>query len=189
MLAPRHHPHLLQPDNALILVVDMQESFLKSIFEADRLVENVNKLIRGANILRIPVISTVQNRKALGEVIPTVKTLLPALLPPFDKMTFNCFANAGIASEIARSGRKQIILCGMETHICISQTALGLTAASHQVHVAADAVSSRTHENWQGGLNRMRQSGVFVTSVEAALYELLHEAGTADFRDILAIIK
>ncbi len=189
MLAPRHHPHLLQPENTLILVVDMQESFLSSIFEADRLEESVCKLIKGANILRIPVISTVQNRKALGEVIPRVKSLLPPLLPPFEKMTFNCFANAGIASEIARSGRKQIVLCGMETHICISQTALGLTAGSHQVHVAADAVSSRTHENWQGGLNRMRQSGVFVTSVESVLYELLHEAGTADFRDVLAVVK
>ena len=189
MLVPRHHPHLLQPESALLLVVDMQEPFLRNLHEAERVKDNVCKLIQGMKVLRVPTIASVQNLKTIGEVIPEVKQLLSPMLPPFDKMTFSCLGSSGISSEISRSGRKQIVLCGVEAHICISQTALALLASSYQVHVAADAISSRTSENWLGGVERMRQSGAIITSVESVLYELLEEAGTNDFREILSIIK
>ena len=189
MLVPRHHPQLLQPEHTLLLVVDMQEPFLRNLFEADRVTANVCKLIQGMKTLRVPIVASVQNQKAMGEVIPEVKKLLPPMLPAFDKMTFSCLGSSGISSEISRSGRKQIVLCGVESHICISQTALGLLAASYQVHVVADAVSSRSEENWRGGLDRMRQSGALITSIEGALYELLNEAGTSDFKAILEIVK
>jgi nicotinamidase-related amidase len=189
LLAPRGHPHLLHPDESMLIVVDMQEPFLRVIHERDRLVKNVCGLLRGAKVLRVPVVSTVQNYQALGDAIAEVKALLPPLLPPFAKMSFSCYSDAGFASEVIRSGRKQIILCGLETHICISQTALAMLGAGYQVHVCADAVSSRTPENWRIGLEKIRQAGGLVTSMEAVLFELLQEAGTADFREILQIVK
>lgn len=189
MLSPRPHPHLLHADDVLLVVIDMQEPFLRNIHEQARLVKNVCGMIQGANVLRLPVVSTVQNYGMMGDVIPEVKKLLPPLLPPFDKMTFSSYANPGFASEVNRSGRKQILLCGVESHICVSQTALSLHGAGYQVHVVADAVSSRSAENWRIGLEKIRQGGCFVTSLETALFEMLREAGTPEFKEILKIVK
>ena len=189
MLTSKSHPQMLHPDETIIVVVDMQEPFLRVIHERERVVKNVCALLRGAKILRVPIVSTVQNLKAMGDVISEVKARLPPLLPPFDKMTFSCYADPGFASEISRSGRKQVLLCGVESHICISQTALGMLDAGYQVHVCTDAVSSRTVENWRMGIEKIRQAGGLVTSVESALFEMLQEAGTADFREILEIVK
>jgi isochorismate hydrolase len=189
LLAPRSHPQLLHADDAILVVVDMQEPFLRVIHDRERVVKNVCGLLKGAKVLRVPVVSTVQNFQALGDAIPEVKELLPPLLPPFAKMTFNSYSDAGFASEVIRSGRKQVVLCGVESHICISQTALAMLAAGYQVHVCADAVSSRTAENWRIGLDKVRQAGGLVTSMESVLFELLQEAGTADFREILRIVK
>ena len=130
-----------------------------------------------------------QNQDKIGDVIPEIKHLLPPLIPPFDKLAFSCLANPAFASELQRSGRKQILLCGIEAHICVCQTALELTAAGYQVHVAADAVSSRTEEDRRVGLEKMRQSGVISSSVETALFEMLEQAGTPDFREILKLVK
>jgi nicotinamidase-related amidase len=189
LLSPRPHPHLLHADDVLLVVVDMQEPFLRNIHEKDRLVKNVCGLIQGADVLRLPIVSTVQNYAAMGDTIPEVKKLLPPLLPPFNKMSFSGYADPGFASEVNRSGRKQILLCGVETHICISQTALSMLSAGYQVHVVADAVSSRTAENWRIGLEKIRQAGCLMTSLETALFEMLREAGTPEFKEILKIVK
>ena len=189
MLSPRTHPHLLHPDETILVVVDIQEPFLRHIHERERVVKSVCGLLRGAKILRVPMVATVQNFKAMGDVIPEVKALLPPLVPPFGKMTFSCYADPGFASEVNRSGRKQVLLCGIESHICIGQTALGMLAAGYQVHVCADAVSSRTAENWRIGIEKIRQAGGLITSMETVLFEMLQEAGTSDFSAILEIVK
>lgn len=189
MLSTKPHPQMLHSDDAIVVVVDMQEPFLRNIYERERVIKSVCRLLEGANILRVPIVSTVQNMKSLGDVIPEVKELLPRFLPPFDKMCFSCYADPGFASELNRSGRRQVILCGVETHICVSQTALAMTSAGFQVHVCADAVSSRTAENWRIGLEKARQGGALVTSLEAALFEILKVADTADFKAILKVIK
>jgi isochorismate hydrolase len=189
LLAARSHPHLLHPDEAIVAVVDMQEPFLRTIHERERVIGAVCRLLKGAKVLRVPIVSTVQNYKVMGDVIPEVKELLPPLLPPFGKMAFSCYADPAFASEVNRSGRKQVVLCGVESHICISQTALGMLAAGFQVHICADAVSSRTVENQRIGIEKVRQAGGLITSMETALLEMLQEAGTADFREILQIIK
>ena len=189
MLAPRAHPHVMHPDEAILVVIDMQEPFLRHIHERERVIKNVCGLLRGIKILRVPIVSTVQNFKVMGDVIPEVKALLPPLLPAFGKMTFSCYADPGFASEVNRSGRKQVLLCGIESHICVAQTALGMLASGFQVHVCADAVSSRTPENWRIGIEKVRQAGGLVTSLEMVLFEMLREAGTADFREILEIVK
>lgn len=189
LLTPKKHPHMLHPDQALLIVVDMQEPFLRSIFDRDRLMNNISALLRGVNVLRLPVITTTQYAERMGSVVPDVRKHLPPLLTPFDKMTFSCFASPAFSSEVQRSGRKQIILCGVEAHICVSQSAHDLVAAGFQVHVVADAVSARTEANWRLGLDKMRQGGVILASVESVLYELLREAGTPEFREVLSIIK
>ena len=183
------HPHLLHVDEVLIVVVDMQEPFLRAIHDREPLVANIVRLVQGAAVLAVPVVSTVQNLKSLGDVIPEIKQLLPIQPAPYEKMRFSCYADVAIASAIDRIGRKQVVLCGVETHICIAQTALGLIAAGFQVHVCADAVSSRTAQNKSIGLEKVRYAGGIINSTESVLYEMLGKAGTAEFRAILQIVK
>jgi len=125
----------------------------------------------------------------MGETIPEIKELLSPQLPSFDKLEFSCFRSLPFNSELQRSGRKQVLLCGVETHICVNQSAHDLTAAGYQVHVVADAVSSRTELNWRLGLDKMRQGGVLLSSTELALYELMQMAGTPEFKAMLPVVK
>lgn len=189
MLAQKNHPNLLHIDNTLLVVIDVQEPFLRNVCEAEQVVRNVRMLMQGANALRVPIIATTQYAEKMGDLVPEIKRLLPPLMPPFDKLSFSCCESPACASEIQRSGRKQVLLCGVETHICVSQTAHDLLGAGFQVHVAADAVSSRTEANRRIGLEKMRQSGILMSSVEMALFELLHEAGTPEFKEVHRIIK
>jgi len=184
-----HHISILRPNNALLVVVDMQEPFLQNIWERERLVNNVTILLEAARLLRLPIVPTQQNTDRIGNSIPEVTKRLPSQSVPFDKLCFSCAGDDAFMSELQRSGRKQIILCGVETHICISQTGLDLMAMGYQVHVVADAVSSRTQSNWQLGLNRLERAGGILTSTESAVYELLGEAGTPEFREMLALLK
>ena len=183
------HPHLLHTDNTVIVVVDMQEPFLRVIHDRERVVKNVVKLVQGAAVLAVPIVSTVQNLKSLGDVVPEIKQLLPIKPPPFEKMRFSCYADVAIASALDRIGRKQVILCGVESHICISLTALGLIHAGFQVHICEDAVSSRTEENWKLGIKKVQQAGGLINCTESVLFEMLGKAGTAEFRAILQIVK
>lgn len=183
------HPHLLHRESVLVILVDMQEPFLRSIYEREALIHNVSILLQGANILRLPIISTTQYALKMGGIIPEVKEFLPPFASPFDKMDFSCYRSQAVVSEIQRSGRKQILLAGVETHICVSQTAHDLTAAGYQVHVLSDAVSSRKEGNWRVGLDKMRQGGVLLSSVELALYEMLQDANTPEFKEILKVVK
>lgn len=185
----KSHPHLLQSTDTIFVVVDVQQSLMRSVCEAERLNDNIRILLRGMHVLRVPVVATTQNAAKLGDVVPEIKSLLPTLLPPFDKMGFSCCSSPGFDSEIRRSGRKQVLICGVEAHICVSQTAHDLAAEGLQVHVVADAVSSRTELNCRIGLDKMRQAGILLSSTEMALFELLHEAGTPEFRDILKLVK
>ena len=181
------HPHLLRADEAVLVVVDMQEPFLNVIYERERVVKNVARLVLGSTALRVPIVSTVQNVRAMGGLIPEIRDLLT--LPSFEKMEFSCYASPGFAAHVDQSGRKQAVLCGVESHICVAQTALAMLQAGYQVHVCADAVSSRTAENWRIGIEKVRQAGGLVTSTESVLFEMLGEAGTPDFREILRIVK
>lgn len=189
MLHIKEHPHILKVENAIVVAVDMQEPFLQGVFERERVVQGVRTLLQGARVLSLPVLCTTQYAKRMGETVPEIKELLNPLLPAFDKMEFSCLRSAPFTSELQRSGRKQVLLCGVETHICINQTAHDLTAAGYQVHLAVDAVSSRTELNWRLGIDKMRQGGVLLSSVEIALYEMMQMAGTPEFQAMLPIVK
>lgn len=189
LVRSNRHPDLLRPDDTALMVIDMQEPFLRGIWERDRVVHNVSVLIRAARILRLPIVPTLQYGQRMGDPIDEIARLLPTNCVPFDKMTFSCMADDAIASEVARSGCKQVLLCGVETHICVSQTAHDLRAQGYAVHVAADAVSSRLKRNWEVGLSRMEHAGIHISSVEMALFELMVEAGTPEFREIVQLVK
>lgn len=183
------HPNILNAQTTVLVVVDMQEPFFHPIFAKERVLDNVLMLMEGARILDVPILVTTQYTSRMGGVLPEVQALLPAVPPPLDKLCFSCYDDPAFAAEIGRLDRHQVLLCGIETHICVSQTAHGLLAAGYQAHVAVDAVSSRTEANWRLGLEKMRQSGVIPASVESALYEMMHAAGTPPFRQMLQLVK
>lgn len=180
---------MLVAQECALVVIDIQEKLLPPIYENQRLVRNSQLLIRLANILSLPVMVTTQYVKGLGPTVPEISSLLPEV-KPLDKLEFGCFGNGEFCANVAAmSKRNTLLLCGMETHICVLQTALGALAQGHNVHVAADAVSSRTELNWKLGLDRMRDAGAVISSTEMMIYELLGKSGTPAFKEILKYLK
>jgi nicotinamidase-related amidase len=179
----------LSVDDCVLAVVDIQEKLLARIHEKERLVRNSQLLIRLANILSLPVVVTTQYAKGLGPTVPDILSLLPNVTP-VDKLDFGCFGNGEFCSAISvLSGRNTLLLCGMETHICVMQTALGALNQGLNVHVAADAVGSRTELNWKLGLERMREAGAVISSTEMMIYELLGKSGSPAFKEMLQYLK
>lgn len=179
----------LRAEDCVLAVIDIQEKLLPPIWEKERMVRNSEMLIRLANIVNMPVTVTTQYARGLGPVVPEIASLLPNS-QVIDKLEFGCFGNGDFCSALGRiSGRNTLLLCGMETHICVMQTALGALNQGLQVHVAADAVSSRTELNWKLGLERMRAAGAVLSSTEMMLYELMAKSGTPVFKAMLKYIK
>ena len=180
----------LEAEQCALLVVDMQEKLLPPIWEKERLVRNVQLLIRLAGILKIPALVTTQYAKGLGNTVPDIAALLPDA-PPIDKLMFSCFGSDLFCSLLKRlpGQRTTVLLSGMETHICVMQTAIGALQEGYLVHVAADAVSSRTELNWKIGLDRMRAAGAILSSTEMMIYELLRTSGAPAFRELLPHLK
>jgi nicotinamidase-related amidase len=180
----------LNPDQCALIVIDIQEKLLAPIFEKERLVRNSQLLIRLAGILKIPTLLSTQYSKGLGKTIPEVASLLPEV-QPVEKVVFSCFGSDVFCSAVKRlpGNRNTLVLCGMESHICVAQTALAALREGYLVHVASDAVSSRTEWNWKVGLERMRSAGAVISSTEMVMYEALGSAGTSDFRAMLQYIK
>jgi nicotinamidase-related amidase len=179
----------LQAEQCALIVIDIQEKLLPPIFERERVVRNAQLLIRLAGILNIPVMATTQYSKGLGSTVPDVASLLPDAA--MDKMTFSCFGDDAFCSLLKKlpGNRTTALVCGMESHICVAQTALGALREGYVVHVASDAVSSRTEWNWQIGLERMRAAGAVISSTEMIIYELLRASGTAAFKEMLKHLK
>jgi nicotinamidase-related amidase len=186
---PPRHPTLLQRDDTLLLVIDMQEPFLRGIPDRAALARNVNLLISGGRVLQIPIIASAQYQGRMGGFIPEVAQHLPDYCSPVNKLCFSCGASDELSAAIADTGRRQVLICGVETHICVCQTALDLAAAGYQTHVAADSVSSRSELTHHIALERLRAAGIILTTAESALYELLHQAATPEFKQILTLVK
>jgi len=180
----------LDPKQCSLVVVDIQERLLPPIFEKDRLIRNSQLLIRLAKILHIPVLPTTQYAKGLGPIVSDIASLLPPT-QVINKMEFGCFGSdefcAAVKSLLGR--RNTLLLCGMESHICVTQTALGALNQGFLVHVASDAVSSRTEWNWKIGLRRMEAAGAVISSTEMMMYELMRASGTPAFKEILPHLK
>jgi len=180
----------LEADQCALIVVDIQEKLLPPIWEKERFVRNAQLLIRLAGILKIPTLMTTQYSKGLGNTVPEIASLLPDT-PAVDKLMFSCFGSDAFCSLLKRlpGPRTTVLLCGMETHICVMQTALGALRDGYLVHVASDAVSSRTELNWRIGLERMRAAGAILSSTEMMIYELLRSSGAPAFKQLLPYLK
>jgi nicotinamidase-related amidase len=179
----------LRPEECALAVIDIQEKLLPPIFEKERLVRNAQLLVRLADILSLPIIISTQYQKGLGKTIDEISSLLPEV-KTVDKLEFGCFGNGEYCSTVAGlANRNTLLLCGMESHICVMQTALGALNQGLNVHVAADAVSSRTELNWKVGLNRMQAAGAVISSTEMMIYELLGKSGTPAFKEMLKHLK
>ena len=180
---------LVAQDCALV-VIDIQEKLLPPIFEKERMVRNSQLLIRGAGILKIPAMVTTQYAKGLGKTVADIASLLPGT-EAIDKDRFSCFGSDTFCNLLKRvpGNRNTLLLCGMESHICVAQTALGALREGYLVHVASDAVSSRTEWNWKIGLERMRAAGAVISSTEMIVYELMRSSSAAAFRELLPYLK
>ncbi len=161
---------------------------MPAIFQSERVLDNAVRLIRGASILNVPVFATEQYPKGLGPTVPAVADLLGDSAP-FEKTTFSACDAAGFGGALEKRQISQAILCGIEAHVCVTMTCLDLLRAGLLVYVVADAVSSRTPENRVAGLERMRDAGAVVGCTEMALFELLRQAGTSEFKEVLALVK
>jgi nicotinamidase-related amidase len=180
----------LEADQCVLVVVDIQEKLLPPIFQKEQLLKNSQLLIRLAGILKIPAIVSTQYSKGLGGTVPEIASLLPQT-QAIDKQMFSCFGSDVFCTVLKRlpGHRNTVLLCGMESHICVMQTALGALREGYVVHVASDAVSSRSEWNWKVGLDRMRAAGAIVSSTEMAIYELLRSSAAPGFREILPHLK
>ncbi len=180
----------LDAEQCALVVVDIQEKLLPPIFNQESLVKNSQLLIRLAKILRIPVLVTTQYSKGLGPTVPEIASLLTDV-PALDKMEFGCFGSDQFRSRLKSlpGSRNTVLLCGMESHICVMQTALGALNEGYLVHVASDAVGSRVEWNWRVGLDRMRAAGAVISTTEMMMYELLRCSGTPQFKELLPYLK
>jgi len=180
----------LDPAQSALIVIDIQEKLLPPIFQKEQLLRNSQLLIRLAGILKMPTLLTTQYSKGLGNTVPEVAGLLPESLA-IEKQVFSCFGSDVFCSTLKRlpGNRNTVILCGMESHICVAQTALAALREGYLVHVASDAVSSRTEWNWRIGLDRMRAAGAVISSTEMVIYEALRSSDTSAFKDMLKHLK
>ena len=175
---------VLDRERAALVVVDMQEAFRPAVLDFDRVIAESRRLIEGARILGVPVVATEQYPKGLGSTVPEVAEALDGT-EPLEKV---CFPSSR-ADGFDLGGRDQVVLCGIESHVCVNQTAHDLLDRGVEVHVARDAVSSRTADNRDLGLHKMESSGAILTSVETALFELLGTAGTDEFKQVQKLVK
>ena len=179
---------LIQPDQSLLLVVDVQEKLAPAIHDGAAAIANNRRLLASAAQLGIPVFVSEQYVRGLGG---TVADLLPLPVGAqlIEKMHFSCTREPGFLEKLAQTGRRQIIVTGMETHVCVLQTVLGLLEAGYTVFLVEDAASSRTPENRMAAIARMRAAGTCIVTTEMVVFEWLQKAGTNDFRALLPLIK
>jgi nicotinamidase-related amidase len=180
----------LQAEKSSLVVIDIQQKLLPPIYEKERLLRNAQLLLRLAKIVNLPVLAAQQYTKGLGPIVPEIASLLPNGAG-FEKMEFNCFGCDEFSSAVKAlpKDRNTLIVCGMEAHICVTQTVLSALNKGYLVHVASDAVSSRAEWNWKIGLRRMEAAGAVISCTEMIIYELLHNSGTAAFKEMLKHLK
>jgi nicotinamidase-related amidase len=174
----------LEADRTTLVVVDVQEAFRKAIPGFYRIAKATATLIEGAEAIGIPIVISEQYPKGLGETVPEVAEHLPDGVEPLEKVVFAASEAEGFDLE----GRDQVLLCGIETHVCVNQTGLDLLASGVEVQVAEDAVGSRSDQNKRVGLHKMERAGAVMTSVETALFEMLGRAGTDEFKRVQRLI-
>ena len=179
---------LLSREHSQLLVIDVQERLAPAMQDPQRAIHNIVVLMQAGGRLSVPLTVTEQYPKGLGRSVPAVLERVGGH-SIIEKLHFSGAAAPEVRSRVAAQGANQVVIVGMETHVCVLQTALGLRAAGKEVFVVQDAVSSRTQENKAAGLERMRAEAVRIVTTEMVLFEWLHRAGTPEFKELSALIK
>ena len=179
---------MLKPEKTVLTIVDVQGKLAQMMSGKQALFENLQKIIKGIQALEIPILWVEQNPEGLGSTIPEVAELL-AGINPISKLSFSCCKNERFIQALKAENCNQILIVGIEAHICVYQTAMDLVKLGYEVEVVTDAVSSRTVENKNVALQKMSSAGVSLTSTEMALFELLEVAEGEQFKEILKIVK
>jgi nicotinamidase-related amidase len=179
-------PDRLNVTDTALLVIDVQEKLMPKIAEAEPVIRNTAFLIDACKILGVPVLATEQYRKGLGPTVPELARRLPADLP--EKLAFSSCAIPAVVEGL-RAGRPKVLLAGIETHVCVMQTALDLVALGFRVFLAVDSVSSRYRIDHETAIQRMRDIGVTLVTSEMAVFELTGVAGTPQFKEISRLVQ
>lgn len=180
---------MLIPAQTILLVIDVQGKLAEQMHGKEKLFANLKRLVEGTKALGIPILWNEQYPKGLGPTIPILADMLKETTKPIEKNTFSAVGAAPFREALSGCGRRQVLVCGIETHVCVYQTVVDLLPLGYEVQVVTDAVSSRTKENKDIGLMRMRDAGALWTSTEMALFELVRIAEGPAFKTILSIIK
>lgn len=180
---------LLKPDDSVLLLIDIQEKRLTAMSNPEAMLERVNILVQASVLLKIPILVTEQVPHKLGPTQASLRKQLPLEAAFFPKTAFGCGNDPDLLAFLASLNRKQVLLCGMETHVCVSQSAHQLLQEGYQIHLATDAVQSRHKKDQKTALLKMQQSGVIPTTAEMALFEWLGDSEHPMFKSIQALIK
>lgn len=179
---------MLKPEETALVVIDVQGKLAQLMYERERLFRALATLVRGARLIGVPIILTEQVPEKLGDTISDLRELLTDS-KPIAKSSFSCVREPAFEDELKALGRHNLVLAGIETHVCVYQTARDLLERGYRVEVATDAVSSRSAENRSIGLTRMKSEGAYLTSVEMVLFELQEVAKGERFRELSRLIK
>jgi nicotinamidase-related amidase len=183
------HEKILDTNHTAVVVIDVQEGFRATIPNFTEIADNIARFLQGAKILDVPVIVTEQYPKGLGRTAEEILITLDDSHAPLEKTAFSSCGAAGFVASLKELDIKQVILCGIEAHICVNQTAHDLLDAGFQVHLLADCISARFEVNKKAGLDKMMQSGAVPSTAEMALFELMRDAKHAQFKEIQKLIK
>jgi nicotinamidase-related amidase len=175
---------LLKEENTGIVLIDVQDKLFPYIHNKFKVSDNIRKLLEFAKITEIPIILTEQNPKGLGRTIKEIKDLIPEV-EPVEKYTFSCVGDENFVSVLDRNELKNIIVVGIETHICVTQTVIDLLSGGYIIHVISDAVGSRSEFTHNAGISRMRSAGAVISTLEMVMYEYLKTSKHPKFRDFL----
>ena len=181
-------PELLSIDSTILILIDYQERLFPAMHDKGNLLSNVLKLVEGIRCLGIPIILTEQYPKGLGATLPEIKAMLPDVTA-LEKICFNCCDNENFCTALEHSGRHQVLLAGIEAHICIYQTAIGLARKGYQVNVVSDCTSSRDPDNKKAAIDRLIAYAMPPTTTEMALFELVKTGSGDIFKRISSIVK
>lgn len=181
--------HLAELEQAVLVVVDMQERMMAAVSQAEAVTRAAERMLRAGAVLGVPVLYTEQNPAGLGPTIAPVRALMPPGSEPICKTTCSAWADGGFRQSLIATGREHVLLAGAEAHVCILQTALDLLRVDYVPFVLADAISSRRSFDAEVALDRMRHAGIVVSTVEAVIFELVARCDVPAFKEILMIVK
>ncbi len=180
---------ILNLDNGIILMIDIQDKLLNAASDKEKAAKKAETIIRAASILNIPVIATEQYPQGLGSTVQSIKDCMPSDSKIFEKVSFSALDNEKVFDALKASEKTEVILFGIETHICVSQTANTLAELGYDVSVVSDACSSRSYDEHLAGLNRMKENGAHILTAETVLFEWLRTSKHPKFKEVQNLIK